>query len=460
MEAMKAPFDMLDPTSRLADKRQMRFRIYAALVLLDSLAIVVAFLMANLIRHGDPLAPPGINALSVLLPVYLCIAADRRIYSSVFFVDWRRNVYTAVKSFAAALVAVLLLAFYLKAGVRMSRIVISIGAALGVVLLVLIRAWLHARAMRVAGGETVSTLVIADDTEIATTDSTIVVDARLLGISPSSHDPHMLDRFGLLVRRAERVVIACPADRRDAWAGVLRGANVQGEIVAAELAALGTFRVSSFAAQPTLVVSVGPLDARNRILKRGFDLAIALVVLLFASPLMVAVAIAIRLDSPGPVFFRQPRMGRSNRLFMMYKFRSMRNDLSDVDGKRSTTRGDSRVTRVGRFIRRTSIDELPQVLNVLRGDMSIVGPRPHALGSLAGERLFWEVDGRYWDRHAIKPGITGLAQISGFRGETAQASDLEGRIDADLAYMRGWTIWRDLRILLATTLVPFHRNAF
>lgn len=459
-DIVTTPINILDPTSRLENKRQLRFRTYLALALLDTAAMCTAFILANLIRFGAALASPGINALCVALPVYLCIAADRQIYSSSFFVSCRHNAYTAVKSFVVALVAVLLLSFYLRAEVAMSRTIISLGAVFGAALIVVARLWLHRFSMRAAGSETVSTLVIADGAEIATTDQTLVVDAGLQGLTPNSFDPHMLDRFGALVRRAERVVIACPVDRRLEWAAVLRGANVQGEIVTTELAALGSFRVSVFAEQPTLIVSVGPLDTRNIILKRSFDLAIATLGIVIASPLILVVALAIRLDSPGPVFFRQLRMGRSNRLFSIYKFRSMRDDAADMNGQRSTTRGDPRVTRVGRFIRRTSIDELPQVLNVLRGEMSIVGPRPHALGSLAGEKLFWEVDGRYWNRHAIKPGITGLAQITGFRGETTQASALEGRLNADLAYMRGWTIWRDVRIVAATVFVPFHKNAF
>jgi lipopolysaccharide/colanic/teichoic acid biosynthesis glycosyltransferase len=118
------------------------------------------------------------------------------------------------------------------------------------------------------------------------------------------------------------------------------------------------------------------------------------------------------------------------------------------------------VTRIGRFIRRTSIDELPQLVNVLLGDMSIVGPRPHAIGSQAGEKLFWEVDERYWLRHALKPGLTGLAQVRGLRGATEHESDLADRLDADLEYLRGWSLWRDLRILVATAKVVIHHRAY
>jgi lipopolysaccharide/colanic/teichoic acid biosynthesis glycosyltransferase len=135
-------------------------------------------------------------------------------------------------------------------------------------------------------------------------------------------------------------------------------------------------------------------------------------------------------------------------------------DQSDYDGNSSATRADPRVTRVGAFIRRTSIDELPQLLNVVLGDMSLVGPRPHALGSLAGQHLFWDVDEQYWRRHSLRPGITGLAQIRGFRGATENHSDLEDRLRCDLEYLANWSLMRDVQILFATIGVVVHDKAF
>jgi lipopolysaccharide/colanic/teichoic acid biosynthesis glycosyltransferase len=183
----------------------------------------------------------------------------------------------------------------------------------------------------------------------------------------------------------------------------------------------------------------------------------ALIVLL---PVFVLTAALIKLDSRGPVFFRQQRVGRGNALFEVYKFRSMHTDRGDAAGSVSASRDDDRITRVGRFIRATSVDELPQLLNVLFGSMSIVGPRPHALGSLAGQQLFWEVDERYWHRHALKPGITGLAQVRGFRGATHRRDDLTRRLQADLEYIVGWSVWRDFAILVSTARVVVHKNAF
>jgi lipopolysaccharide/colanic/teichoic acid biosynthesis glycosyltransferase len=147
-------------------------------------------------------------------------------------------------------------------------------------------------------------------------------------------------------------------------------------------------------------------------------------------------------------------------MFTMLKFRTMRCDAEDGDGARSVCRSDNRLTRVGRFLRRTSLDELPQIMNVLKGEMSIVGPRPHALGTRAGDRLLWAVDERYWDRHAIKPGLTGLAQVRGLRGATDTTTALTDRLQADLEYIDGWHIGRDLAIIARTIGVLVHPNAF
>ena len=182
--------------------------------------------------------------------------------------------------------------------------------------------------------------------------------------------------------------------------------------------------------------------------------------LLFLAPLMAMVAIAIKLDSRGPVLFRQDRIGEGNRLFKIMKFRSMHVERSDLAGATSASRSDSRVTRVGRIIRKTSIDELPQLFNVLLGQMSIVGPRPHALGSTADAKLFWQISEYYWCRHALKPGITGLAQIRGYRGATEKTADLENRLAADLEYLRNWSLMRELFIVLRTFKVIAHTNAF
>jgi lipopolysaccharide/colanic/teichoic acid biosynthesis glycosyltransferase len=303
-------------------------------------------------------------------------------------------------------------------------------------------------------------LLIIDGVPINPPPGVHVLDTEHDDLVPNVHDPHMLNRLGMHLRGVDRVVIACPPERRQLWSILLKGSSVNGHILATELDELGAIGIGMFAGKHTLAVAHAPLDLSRRFAKRTLDLALTIPGLIFLAPLLIVVAIAIKLDSRGPVLFLQPRVGRGNRIFLTYKFRSMRVEMSDRAGAKSTSKDDDRVTRVGRFIRATSIDELPQLFNVLRGEMSLVGPRPHALGSLAGNELFWEVDERYWHRHASKPGLTGLAQVRGYRGETKEREDLANRLRADLEYLNGWTIWRDISILINTLRVVVHRNAY
>ena len=196
----------------------------------------------------------------------------------------------------------------------------------------------------------------------------------------------------------------------------------------------------------TFELQRAPLRAFERALKRTIDVAGAATLLVLLSPLLVSVAILIALDSPGPVLFRQRRAGFCGRPFAILKFRSMR-VAEDGDEVVQARRGDARVTRVGRWLRSTSVDELPQLLNVLRGEMSLVGPRPHAL---AHDKHYRRIVGRYAARYHLQPGITGWAQVNGWRGETPTPDLMERRVEHDLWYIRHWSLALDLRILLMT----------
>jgi exopolysaccharide biosynthesis polyprenyl glycosylphosphotransferase len=199
-------------------------------------------------------------------------------------------------------------------------------------------------------------------------------------------------------------------------------------------------------------VHEAPLGPAARAAKRLADIVIATAMLVFLGPLLCIVALAVKLDSPGPVFFRQIRRGYNNRSFDALKFRSLRHEMADPLANRLVTRDDPRVTRVGAFLRRSSIDELPQLLNVLKGDMSLVGPRPHPLNAKAGGRPYEEVVERFQRRYRVRPGITGWAQVNGLRGNTETEDDLLRRVDFDLDYIRRWSLWLDLLILLRTPL--------
>ncbi len=182
-----------------------------------------------------------------------------------------------------------------------------------------------------------------------------------------------------------------------------------------------------------------------------FDKIVGGLLLLAALPVMAAVAIAIKLDSRGPVLFKQKRYGFNNDLIEVYKFRSMHVDQCDAAANKLVTRDDARVTRVGRFIRKTSLDELPQLFNVVfKGNLSLVGPRPHAVNAKAEARLYDEAVDGYFARHRVKPGVTGWAQINGWRGETDTQEKIQKRVEYDLYYIENWSVLFDLYIVLMT----------
>ena len=265
-------------------------------------------------------------------------------------------------------------------------------------------------------------------------------------------DPAGLDRFGRLSNGFDRVVIACPREARESWALMLKGANVVGEVIIEELGQLQGLALGTLGDCHTIQVASGPLTLSQRIAKRTFDLALTLPALIALLPLFGLIALAIKIDSRGPVFFRQRRIGRGNAFFEIFKFRSMHVEQSDAGGHRSTSgRSDPRVTRVGRFIRSTSLDELPQLLNVVGGSMSLVGPRPHAPSTKAAGRPFHEVVQTYAARHKVKPGITGWAQINYPYG--ASVEDSRCKLEYDLYYAKNYTPFLDLVILLQTLRV-------
>ena len=202
---------------------------------------------------------------------------------------------------------------------------------------------------------------------------------------------------------------------------------------------------------PVLDLFDKPIADWDIVIKQTFDRVVGALALVALSPVLAAAALAIKLDSSGPVFFKQKRFGFNNELIEVYKFRSMRVDQLDPTAAKLVTRDDPRVTRVGRFIRRTSIDELPQLINVVfKGDLSLVGPRPHAVHAKAADRQYDEVVDGYFARHRVKPGITGWAQVNGWRGETDTEEKIQQRVAHDLYYIENWSVWLDLKILMRT----------
>ncbi len=258
------------------------------------------------------------------------------------------------------------------------------------------------------------------------------------------------------------IMVALPWDREEQIADVLvqlREAPLDVSLAPEPLGfRLMERRVRHLGDLPMTVVQEPPLSGWNYIIKSLEDRILSALIILAISPILAIIALLIRLDSPGPAIFRQQRYGFNNNVFTVYKFRSMRNDLGDAKGGAQATRGDARITRIGAFIRKTSLDELPQLFNVLKGDMSLVGPRPHAVAH--NEEYAGKVD-QYLSRHKVKPGITGWAQIHGLRGETDTDEKMEMRVQYDLYYIDNWSLWLDLKILVRTLFVGFvNQNAY
>jgi Undecaprenyl-phosphate glucose phosphotransferase len=289
---------------------------------------------------------------------------------------------------------------------------------------------------------------------------------RFVGVFDSREAPNRVNSEGLNVAgglddlvqacregRIDRIVIALPqvAERRvNDIARKFEDLSVDLHIV--------THLASDFIGNAPIhrVSQLGPvglMDIKSKthagwapVVKRIEDIVIGLVAAVVIAPVVPLIALAIKLDSPGPVLFRQRRRGRNQHVFEVLKFRTM-SVMEDGRDVRQATDRDPRVTRAGRILRRTSLDELPQIWNVLVGDMSLVGPRPHAM---VHDEKFGEILENYANRHQMKPGVTGLAQVNGFRGETATAASIEARVKFDLAYIRDWSFWLDLKIIVMT----------
>lgn len=193
-----------------------------------------------------------------------------------------------------------------------------------------------------------------------------------------------------------------------------------------------------------------PIDGFAALRKRVFDLVFASIALVVFAPLMAVIALLIKLESPGPVLFVQKRHGFNNKPINVLKFRSMYADKCDPTAVKAVRQGDRRVTRIGRFIRRASIDELPQFVNVLKGDLSLVGPRPHATSARTGDIVYDQIAEAYSARHKVKPGVTGWAQIRGWRGELNSPEKIRQRIEHDLYYIEHWSLWLDFKIMMLT----------
>ncbi len=364
--------------------------------------------------------------------------------------------------------------FFLKAGDEFSRVWLALWYVLGFATIIALRLYIQAisrraiaegrlarRAVIYGGGEPCRRLLDAleaDDTS----------DLRICGIFDERFDdrrevevagyPVLGDTEALVDfcrrNRVDMVIVALPlaAEARVArlkeYFRVLP-ADIRMAANASELR-LSPHAYSYVGEVPMIDLSDRPISTWGTIAKSIFDKTIASMALLALAPLMAVVALAVKLESKGPVFFRQKRYGFNNELIEVLKFRSMYTEMTDANASRLVTRDDPRVTRVGRLIRKTSLDELPQLFNVLGGTLSLVGPRPHAVQAKAADKLYPDVVDGYFARHKVKPGITGWAQIHGWRGETDTPEKIQKRVEHDLYYIDNWSLLLDVYILAKT----------
>ena len=398
------------------------------------------------------------------------------LYSMRALAAFPLNLPRLMLGWASALALAGLFVFFIKAGSELSRVWLAVWLLSGGLAFAFARGLVGAslRKLHAAGHLTRRAVIygtgaLTDDL-IAMLEADQGTEIRIVGVfderrvGRSIASPSEAARLGSLddlvdVARAMRVdlvIVSLPL------AGERRLQEVAGRLSVLPADIRLPAHATQIRLSPRLYSHVGPvamIDLSDRpiadwghVMKWLFDKAFGLVSLALLAPVMLAVAIAIKLDSRGPILFRQRRYGFNNELIEVLKFRSMYVDMCDRDATRLVTKGDPRVTRVGRFIRKTSLDELPQLFNVLKGELSLVGPRPHAISAKAQDRLYDDIVAQYYARHRVKPGITGWAQIRGWRGETDTEEKIEQRVAHDLYYIDNWSVFFDLYILAKTPI--------
>jgi putative colanic acid biosynthesis UDP-glucose lipid carrier transferase len=444
--------------------------IAPAVMLCDALLIVIVGTLSGAGYHtaifgavGDTLAHAAYAA--VVAALFVSFAKSRDLYEPAGLLNLKSQLWRVTTKWLAVFLFLIAVAFAMKVGGTVSRGATLVFAAAGLIVLLIERMFWRAyladglAIRRFAGREVI---LITEDVggdqnhmlQTLTRHGMKIAGHFMLPAGPGN-DRLRSDLVAEAVASArgsqvEEIVIGADVSdwtRLTALASELRALPLPVKLVPLGASA-DAFRLPVHAIGDTVTIELqhAPLSLVQRGLKRAFDIVFALAGLLLLLPLLLATAAAIRWDSPGAVLFRQRRCGFNGRLFGIFKFRTM---TVQEDGATvaQATRDDDRITRVGKHLRRTSIDELPQLINVLQGSMSIVGPRPHAL---AHDTQFDKLVRNYAFRHHVKPGITGWAQAHGYRGETRTVEDIEQRVKLDLWYIDNWSLALDVRIILMT----------
>lgn len=445
---------------------------------LDALVIVLALLFAARLR--DVVLNAEYAALLLLaVLIYVFLAAIKGVYRSWRMESLAAEITGVVGVWIVTVAALVILAFATKTSADFSRVVLSAWAVLVPLGLLALRVGYRMllRSLRAAGRNT-RTVAFAGCGNTAQKMAQHIhaqtwMGLRVLGVfddRPAVRLPpaslHLLGDLKDLLDQAKAgqidivyVTLPMHAERRiihviDELADTTASVFVVPDIFVFDLF---NAQWSAVGGMPVVSVFDSPFFGVNGGIKRIEDIVIGMLILLLISPLLLAIALGIKLTSPGPVLFKQRRYGLKGEIIEVWKFRSM-SVCDDGDKIVQAQMNDERVTRFGAFLRRTSLDELPQFINVLQGHMSIVGPRPHAV---AHNEEYRSLIHGYMLRHKVKPGITGLAQVNGWRGETDTLDKMKRRIDYDLAYVRTWSLWLDIKIILLTVVRGFvGRNVY
>lgn len=347
-----------------------RLQCYLALMIVDIAVISLAFYTGATLYFGLGPNHHALMQAQLVTPIYLTIALYNGSYSVAALRDQGAAILKPVQAIALAALAMILLTYLSKTASIYSRVIFLMGVAGCSLLLPTIRMAMQSFVRWRCGDRVENILIVADGGPLPRLEGAMVVDARAGDLRPDLADPHALDRLSRLFAPMDRVLVCCEAARKADWARAMKGLSVEGEVIDEDVVRLGALGARHEDGLGFLLVSHRPLGLRDRAIKRLFDLSIAVPAVIVLAPLLVVVALLIRLEDGGPALFRQRRTGRGSRFFRIYKFRSMAVDSADAAGNISASREDGRITRIGRFIRSTSIDELPQLLNVIRGDMS------------------------------------------------------------------------------------------
>ena len=463
--------------------------VFCGLVRLAESALLatLGFLIAAIYVSDADLSQSSQYVFVPVATALLCTAAAQGLglYTIPAFSTFQRQLPRLALAWFAAVAALVAIMFFLKSGPEFSRVWLAVWLVAGLLGLVAVRAYvarlthqgiqqgrLVRRAVIYGGGPVCERLLAALDADPAS-------DIRICGV----FDDRNVERSGRHVvgyprlgtsealinfsrnARVDMLIVALPMVAENRLVGLVRKLGVLPVDMRLAGAATGLTLArrtySHIGSVPLLDIADKPIDDWGSIAKWAFDKVVATLALVALSPLMAVIAALIKLDSRGPVLFRQKRYGFNNELIEVFKFRSMYTDLSDAGAARLVTKADPRVTRIGRFIRKASIDELPQLFNVLAGHLSLVGPRPHAVQAKAADKLYPDVVDNYFARHKVKPGITGWAQINGWRGETDTPEKIEKRVEHDLFYIDNWSLLFDAYILVKTPFALFKsENAY